>query len=110
MAATSRLPFNNGIKTALTTVEPSQKGGQKARLHRKPNLALREALKANHYQQKFRHVTLPLMMPGVVAGAALAFTASIDDFVISFFHRWSWRHHTPDLDLLLRQTQHHARH
>ncbi len=35
--------------------------------------------------QKFRYVTLPLMMPGVLAGAALAFTASIDDFVISFF-------------------------
>ncbi len=35
--------------------------------------------------QKFRHVTLPLLMPGVLAGAALAFTMSIDDFVISFF-------------------------
>jgi spermidine/putrescine transport system permease protein len=35
--------------------------------------------------QTFRHVTLPLMMPGVFAGAALAFTMSIDDFVVSFF-------------------------
>lgn len=35
--------------------------------------------------QKFRYVTLPLMLPGVFAGAALAFTLSIDDFVISFF-------------------------
>ncbi|MSU63640.1 MAG: ABC transporter permease [Pedosphaera sp.] len=35
--------------------------------------------------QKFRYVTLPLMMPGVLAGSALAFTMSIDDFVISFF-------------------------
>lgn len=33
----------------------------------------------------FRHVTLPLMMPGVLAGAALAFTLSLDDFVVSFF-------------------------
>ncbi len=33
----------------------------------------------------FRHITLPLMMPGVFAGAALAFTMSIDDFVVSFF-------------------------
>jgi len=33
----------------------------------------------------FRHVTLPLMRPGVFAGAALAFTMSIDDFVVSFF-------------------------
>lgn len=35
--------------------------------------------------QKFWHVTLPLMLPGVAAGAALAFTLSIDDFVVSFF-------------------------
>ena len=35
--------------------------------------------------QTFRYVTLPLMMPGVFSGAALAFTMSIDDFVISFF-------------------------
>jgi spermidine/putrescine transport system permease protein len=31
------------------------------------------------------HVTLPLMLPGVVAGAMLAFTLSLDDFVVSFF-------------------------
>lgn len=35
--------------------------------------------------QTFRHVTLPLTLPGIVAGAALAFTLSIDDFVVSFF-------------------------
>lgn len=33
----------------------------------------------------FRHVTLPLMAPGIVAGALLAFTLSLDDFVVSFF-------------------------
>jgi spermidine/putrescine transport system permease protein len=33
----------------------------------------------------FRLVLLPLLMPGIVAGALLAFTLSIDDFVISFF-------------------------
>lgn len=33
----------------------------------------------------FRRVTLPLILPGVVAGAMLAFTLSLDDFVISFF-------------------------
>jgi spermidine/putrescine transport system permease protein len=33
----------------------------------------------------FRFVTLPLIMPGVVAGALMAFTLSIDDFVITFF-------------------------
>ena len=32
-----------------------------------------------------RRVTLPLLVPGVVAGAMLAFTLSLDDFVISFF-------------------------
>ncbi|MGH9366542.1 MAG: extracellular solute-binding protein [Thermoanaerobaculia bacterium] len=35
--------------------------------------------------QTFRHVTLPLIAPGVVAGALLAFTLSLDDFVVSFF-------------------------
>ncbi|MBK7591625.1 MAG: ABC transporter permease [Betaproteobacteria bacterium] len=35
--------------------------------------------------QTFRLVTLPLIMPGVVAGALMAFTLSIDDFVITFF-------------------------
>jgi spermidine/putrescine transport system permease protein len=33
----------------------------------------------------FRMVTLPLIMPGIVAGALMAFTLSIDDFVITFF-------------------------
>lgn len=35
--------------------------------------------------QAFRLITLPLIMPGVVAGALMAFTLSIDDFVITFF-------------------------
>jgi spermidine/putrescine transport system permease protein len=33
----------------------------------------------------FRHVTLPLILPGVIAGGLMAFTLSIDDFVITFF-------------------------
>lgn len=33
----------------------------------------------------FRYITLPLIMPGIVAGALMAFTLSIDDFVITFF-------------------------
>ncbi|MGC4117583.1 MAG: ABC transporter permease [Myxococcales bacterium] len=36
-------------------------------------------------RRTFWHVTLPLMMPGVLAGAMLAFTLSLDDFVVSFF-------------------------
>ena len=31
----------------------------------------------------FRHVTLPLLMPGITAGAALAFIVSFDDFTIT---------------------------
>jgi len=33
----------------------------------------------------FREVTLPLIMPGVVSGALLAFSLSLDDFVVTFF-------------------------
>jgi spermidine/putrescine transport system permease protein len=32
-----------------------------------------------------RRVLLPMLMPGIVAGGLLAFTLSIDDFVITFF-------------------------
>lgn len=35
--------------------------------------------------QAFRRVTLPLILPGIAAGALLAFTLSLDDFVVSFF-------------------------
>lgn len=33
----------------------------------------------------FRRITLPLLMPGIISSALLAFTLSLDDFVISFF-------------------------
>lgn len=45
-------------------------------------------LGANSLQTFFR-VTLPLIMPGVVAGALLAFALSIDDFVITNFNSGS---------------------
>ena len=35
--------------------------------------------------QAFWRVTFPLILPGVVSGALLAFTLSLDDFVITFF-------------------------
>ncbi len=35
--------------------------------------------------EAIRQVVLPLALPGIVSGALLAFTLSIDDFVISFF-------------------------
>jgi len=35
--------------------------------------------------QTFRRITLPLLAPGIIAGALLAFTLSLDDYVITFF-------------------------
>ena len=35
--------------------------------------------------EAFRKVILPEIMPGVITGFLLAFTLSLDDFVISFF-------------------------
>lgn len=36
--------------------------------------------------QTFRRITLPLIMPGIVAGALLALTLSMDDLVVTFFN------------------------
>jgi spermidine/putrescine transport system permease protein len=36
--------------------------------------------------QTFWRVTFPLILPGVIAGALLAFALSIDDFVVSNFN------------------------
>lgn len=58
----------------------------KARLHGLDR-TLEEAamdLGANKIQT-FLKITLPLTMPGIIAGALLAFTLSLDDFVITFF-------------------------
>ncbi|MCD0156435.1 ABC transporter permease [Deinococcus sp. 6GRE01] len=35
--------------------------------------------------RSFTHVVLPLALPGVLAGALLAFTLSLDDFVVTYF-------------------------
>jgi spermidine/putrescine transport system permease protein len=35
--------------------------------------------------QAFTRVTLPLLLPGIISGAMLAFITSMDDFVITFF-------------------------
>jgi spermidine/putrescine transport system permease protein len=51
------------------------------------NMQLEEAsrdLGANQWQT-FRFVILPFMKPGLIAGALLAFTLSLDDFVITYF-------------------------
>jgi len=41
-------------------------------------------LGANHWRTFWR-VTFPLIVPGIIAGALLAFTLSLDDFVVTFF-------------------------
>lgn len=41
-------------------------------------------LGANRWQTFWR-ITFPLILPGIIGGALLAFTLSLDDFVISFF-------------------------
>jgi spermidine/putrescine transport system permease protein len=45
--------------------------------------AARDLFASNLYFM--RRILLPLLMPGIIAGAMLAFTLSLDDFVISFF-------------------------
>ncbi len=58
----------------------------KARLEGMPT-AYREAaadLYANEWHT-FRRITLPLLWPGVISGAMLAFITSLDDFVITYF-------------------------
>jgi spermidine/putrescine transport system permease protein len=35
--------------------------------------------------QAFRKITLPLLAPGILAGGLLAFTLSIDDYVVTYF-------------------------
>jgi spermidine/putrescine transport system permease protein len=37
----------------------------------------------------FRKVTLPLIAPGILAAALLAFSLSVDDFVITYFNAGS---------------------
>ena len=41
-------------------------------------------LGANHLQT-FWHITFPALVPGILGGALLAFTISLDDFVVTFF-------------------------
>ncbi|MBI2839041.1 MAG: extracellular solute-binding protein [Acidobacteria bacterium] len=58
----------------------------RARLHGF-NMAYEEAamdLGATPWQT-FTMVTLPIIMPGIISGALLAFTLSLDDFVITYF-------------------------
>lgn len=58
-------------------------GSRLATIGRSVEEAARDLYADSRYAM--RRVTLPLLAPGVVAGAMLAFTLSLDDFVISFF-------------------------
>ena len=54
---------------------------------RRPEPALEEAARTSaHRRWAFRHVTLPLILPAVVAGAMLAFALSFDDYVVTTFN------------------------
>jgi len=54
-----------------------------AAIGREVEEAARDLFASNGYLM--RKVMLPLLMPGIIAGAMLAFTLSLDDFVVSFF-------------------------
>jgi spermidine/putrescine transport system permease protein len=58
-------------------------GSRLATIGRSVEEAARDLYAGSFYAM--RRVTFPLLAPGVVAGAMLAFTLSLDDFVISFF-------------------------
>ena len=64
--------------------------------------ALEEAaadLGANPWATFYR-VTLPLLLPGIISGALLAFTLSLDDFVITFFMAGPGNNNLTGFDLL----------
>ncbi|MDR3203249.1 MAG: ABC transporter permease [Deltaproteobacteria bacterium] len=54
-----------------------------ATLNKETDEAARDLYASSFYL--FYRVTLPLITPGVLAGAMMAFTLSLDDFIISFF-------------------------
>jgi spermidine/putrescine transport system permease protein len=58
-------------------------GSRLATIGRSVEEAARDLYAGTSYT--LRRVTLPLLAPGIVAAAMLAFTLSLDDFVISFF-------------------------
>ena len=59
------------VRGGILSIDPGQTEGAKA-------------IGMNHFQTML-HVILPQVMPGVITGAMLAFTLSLDDFTISYF-------------------------
>ena len=80
LASQSRLDRHRPYRLRLP---PSSRCGRAWGFNRELDEASRD-LGASEWQT-FRHVILPYMQPGLIAGALLAFTLSLDDFVITFF-------------------------
>ena len=55
--------------------------------------------------QTFRRITLPLVAPGIVAGALLAFSLSFDDFIITNFNSGDGQH-LPEVRLRVVAARH----
>ena len=58
--------------------------------------------------QTFRHVTLPLLAPGILAGAMLAFVISLDDVVITEFVKGPGAGYASHLHARPAPPRHHA--
>ena len=58
--------------------------------------------------QAFTKVVIHEIMPGIISGALMAFTMSLDDFVISLFRHRLELHHAPGRDLQLHEKAHPA--
>ena len=60
-------------------------------------------------RQTFMRVTLPLVAPGIAAGALLAFSLSFDDYIITNFNATLDVDHVPDVRLGRRPARHARR-
>jgi len=58
--------------------------------------------------QSFTKVVIHEIMPGIISGALMAFTMSLDDFVISVFRHRLQLHYTPGRDLQLYEKAYSA--
>ena len=56
----------------------------------------------------FRRITFPMILPGILSGGLLAFTLSLDDFVITFFTNGPGSTTLADLRVWAVEEDHHA--
>ena len=83
LAIQSRLHHHRAHHRSAFPSSRSSCGAQAVKLQPEQEEAARD-LGANDWQA-FRDVLLPHIRPALIAGALLAFTLSLDDFVITFF-------------------------